>query len=324
MLWAIVGRIDIAAPCPPASGRCCALQIERSVSPPCRGAGGSNFRPNTGSTCVRPASRMIIPYQFIRTNVIRPLVLFLVPLLLFPACGQRARLEVRDQVLKTSDGVLLPARIYRPIQTHPPGLILVHRKGGIAAHWEPLAVRAQQSGYIVVAFDMRGHGGSRDSAGQPMNFKRFTTGDWSNVQLDIQAALKALVDAGADPENLFIAGEALGASLALDFAVRNPAIQGAILVSPGLDYEGIAAEPLLEQLARRPTLLVWSESDGYAASSGSTIKAIAPGHIEAHTYPGTAHGADIFATSPQSTGQVVVWLNQMLGGRGAPEPATPN
>jgi dienelactone hydrolase len=256
--------------------------------------------------------------------VIGSLVLFLLPLLLLPACGQRARLEERNQVLKTSDGVLLPAKIYYPVQPHPPGLILVHRKGGIAAHWEPLAVRAQQSGYIVAAFDMRGHGGSRDSAGQPMNFKRFTPEDRGHVQLDIQAALEALVNAGADPENLFIAGEALGASLALDFAVRNPAIQGTILVSPGLDYEGIAAEPLLEQLARRPTLLVWSESDAYAASSGSALKAIAPGHIEAHTYPGTAHGADIFATSPQSAGQVVVWLNQMLGGKSAPEPATPN
>jgi hypothetical protein len=83
------------------------------------------------------------------------------------------------------------------------------------------------------------------------------------------------------------------------------------MLSPGLDGHGIAAEPLLARLAQRPTLLVWAEGDAYAASSGSTLKAMAPGHVESHTYPGTAHGTDIFATSPQSMGQIVVWLNQM-------------
>ncbi len=238
--------------------------------------------------------------------------------LFLAACGQRARLEDHDLVLKTSDGNALPARIYRPVQPHPPGLILVHRKGGSAALWEPLAVRAQQSGYLVATFDLRGHGGSRDSAGQPMNYKRFSPEDWQKVHLDIDAALQALVEAGADPENLFIAGEALGASLALQYAVQNRAVQGVVMLSPGLDYGGIAAEPLMEQAAQRPTLLVWAEGDAYAASSGSALKAIAPGHIEAHTYPGTAHGTDIFATSPQSMGQIVVWLDQMLGGSAAP------
>lgn len=247
-----------------------------------------------------------------------PLVLLFLPILFLAACGQRARLEDHEQVLKTSDGISLPARIYRPVQPHPPGLILVHRKGGSAERWEPLAVRAQQSGYLVATFDLRGHGGSRNSAGQPLDYKRFTPGDWQKVQLDIDAALKALVETGADPENLFIAGEALGATLALQYAIENRAVQGVVMLSPVLDAEGTAAEPLLTQLAERPTLLVWAEGDAYAASSGSALKVIAPGHIEAHTYPGTAHGTDIFATSPQSMGQIVVWLDQMLGGSAAP------
>ena len=227
------------------------------------------------------------------------------------ACGARARLEDRAQSLVASDGVKLETHLYLPVQTNPPGLILVHRQGASAAHWEPLAVRAQQSGYLVVALNLRGHVGSFDPSGQPMDYKQFTEADWQKVLLDIDAGKKALLDAGADPVNLFIVGEGLGASLALQYVTGDPEIQGLVMISPGLDYQGIAAEPLVAELARRPTLLVWAEGDAYAASSGSTLKGIAPGHLEVHSYPGTAHGTDLFATSPQSMGQIVVWLDQM-------------
>lgn len=240
------------------------------------------------------------------------------------SCSPRARLEERNHELRTADGWVLQARIYQPVNSRPPGLVLVHRKGGRAALWEPLAVRAQQSGYLVVAFDLRGHGASRNPAQPSRSLNEFGPGDWQKAQFDIQAALDALIDAGADPENLFIAGEALGASLALEYAVSNPAIQGLVMISPGLDYGGIDTEGLVEQLARRPTLLVWSESDAHAAASGTDLKAIAPGHIETHTYAGSAHGTDLFATSPQSIGQIVVWLNQMLAGDDPPEKAPPD
>ena len=230
---------------------------------------------------------------------------------LLSACGARSRLEARTQNIVTSDGVKLQARLYLPDQTNPPGLILVHRQGANAAHWEPLAVRAQQSGYLVVALNLRGHAGSLDAKGQAMDFKRFGVADWQKVLLDIDAGKRALLDAGADPANLFIVGEGLGASLALQYVTGDPEIQGLVMISPGLDYQGIAAEPLVAELARRPTLLIWAEGDAYAASSGGTLKSIAPGHVEVHTYSGTSHGTDLFATSPQSMGQIVVWLDQM-------------
>jgi len=226
---------------------------------------------------------------------------------LLGACGARPRLEDRTQAIVTSDGLSLDTRLYLPAQAQPPGLILVHRQGASATHWEPLAVRAQQSGYLVLALNLRGH----DPQGQTMDFKRFTEADWQKCLLDIDAGKKSLLDVGADPENLFIAGEGLGASLALQYAMGDTQIQGLIMISPGLDYQGIAAEPLLIERTQRPTLLVWAEGDAYAASSGGTLKRVAPGHVEVHTYPGTSHGTDLFATSPQSMGQIVVWLEQM-------------
>ena len=244
------------------------------------------------------------------------LVLLLVAALL-GACDARPRLEDRNQTLLTSDGLTLEARLYLPADPDPPGLILVHRQGASAAHWEPLAVRAQQSGYMVIALNLRGHDGRRDPHNRAMDYKRFTDAEWQNCLLDIDAGKKHLLDAGADPENLFIAGEGLGASLALQYATGDSQIQGLVMLSPGLDSRGIAAEPLLAQRTQRPTLLVWAEGDAYAALSGGTLKRTAPGHVEVHTYPGTSHGTDLFATSPQSMGQIVVWLDQMRSDSGA-------
>lgn len=247
----------------------------------------------------------------------RPALFFFSAVLLFSAsllvsCGKRARLEDRAETLHASDGITLPAHLFVPTRPNAPGLILVHRLGANATLWEPLAVRAQQSGYLVVTFDLRGHGASRDAQGLPMDYKSFTDSNWHTVLHDIDAAKKLLLDAGADPNNLFVGGEGLGASLALQYAAAHPDMQGLVMLSPALNDHGIDAEPLLAALAERPTLLVWSEGDAYAASSGSTLKAIAPGHVESHTYPGTAHGTDIFATSVQAVGQIVVWLDQML------------
>ena len=129
--------------------------------------------------------------------------------------------------------------------------------------------------------------------------------------MDIDAALGRLQSLGAAPDDLFLVGEGFGANLALDYTQSHRDVQGVVLLSAGKSYYGLEADTLMAAMRTRPTLLVWSERDDYAAATGSSLQRVAPGHVEVRVYPGTAFGADIFETAPESMGQVLVWLDQM-------------
>jgi len=227
-------------------------------------------------------------------------------------CHERARSEVQSLTLSTSDGVRLAAQCFIPVQDHPPGLLLVHRLGGARQDWEVLARSVQQSGYMALSFDLRGHGESCQQVDGLLDYRNFDDGQWRDAQLDIAAAKAAVLANGADPKNLFIAGEALGASLAMAYAASDPDIQGVVLLSPGLDYKGIDSVALMPSFATRPMLLIWSEGDAYAVSAAGTLQRAVVGHVEVHSYPGSAHGTDILTLLPHSVGQISVWLGQML------------
>lgn len=239
-----------------------------------------------------------------------PLILALL-LTLAGGCTRRGQLHDEPIKLATADGITLAAHQYVPAQENPPGLILVHRAGGDRALWTGFAVRAQQWGYLVIALDLRGHGESLGGAGTTLDHRKFGDDTWGRMDLDLDAAVQALIALGANPRDLFIAGEGFGANLALRYTLDRRDIQGVVLLSPGTAYHGIESAPLMEQLRTRPALIIWSERDEYAAATAATLQRRAAGHLEARAYPGTAHGADIFTSAPESMGQVLVWLDQM-------------
>lgn len=226
-------------------------------------------------------------------------------------CAGRGETGSEVFTLTADDGVAIQGRLYAPDAVAPPGLMLVHGRGGSSDRWEALARRALQAGYLVGAVELRGHGASASPPEAPEGFRAFNAATWQGAHLDIRALEALLISRGADPENLYIAGEGLGASLALQYAAEHPMLQGAVLLSIGLEEEGIAAEPLVAALADRPLLLIWSEGDAHGAAAGNVLKQVAPGLVEVRTYAGSAHGTDIFATSEVAIEQVVRWLDQM-------------
>lgn len=227
-------------------------------------------------------------------------------------CRARPAETVRDIVLRAEDGVVLAARLYLPVQENPPGLLLAHAPGRDGGVWESFAETARRRGYLCLAIDLRGHGASEYPGDAPRDSRRFRTEDWLGVLHDFAAAKQALITHGADPGNLAIAGEDLGANLALLFASRETAMQAVVLLSPGLDYSGIETEGLVGAMKDCPVLILASEDDAYAAMSASVLKAASEGFSELHRYPGSAHGIDLLFTSDTAAGQILEWLDSIL------------
>ena len=244
-------------------------------------------------------------------------------------CGAGApagRAAREDLSFPTSDGVAIHATLYRPAAANPPAVILLHRVGADRQAWAAVAERLCAEGYMALAIDLRGHGLSR-SAGDDgaLSFRNFSDEDWQRALLDAAAAKDALVRAGADPNNLAIAGESIGANLALRYAMQDPAMQAVAAISPGLDYHGVKTEDAVVALRERPVLLMAAEGDAYAAQSAAALKAASEGYCEWRSYPGATHGTDLFAASQQAMEQFVGWFSPIIGPRRAasdhPDPA---
>ncbi len=229
---------------------------------------------------------------------------------------------------RAADGVELHAAVYPGADAAPPGLILLHGRGSSKESWSLFALRAQQTGYQCLAVDARGHGQSVQSpGGEVLSHRTFRPRDWRAVLLDIASAKDILLERGADPENLALVGSGIGANLILEYAASDPDIQAVVLISPGLNIEGIRPLETMERYGKRPVLLATTRGDAYAASSCKALKAAAPGFSELVEYDGSAHGTDIFALHPACVGQILLWLDTVIvpsSDNGADRPSVEN
>jgi len=156
----------------------------------------------------------------------------------------------------------LKATMYTPSGSGPlPGVILLHMLGSDRQVWDDngLANTLVENGYAVLSVDMRGHGETGSSI------------DWPLAPEDLQRAWDHFTSLETvDPQRTAVIGASIGANLALVTGADQPAIRTVILLSPGLDYRGVATEGPLEKYGPRPILIVASEEDVYAADSSRT------------------------------------------------------
>lgn len=207
-------------------------------------------------------------------------------------------------------GTLFPARADGP---RAPGLVLVHALGADRSAWMPFALAAQRRGYACMAYDVRGHGQSTVWRAGSVSYQSFDNGEWRDAALDIEAAHRELIRRGADPENTAVVGADIGAALALFHADRTDDIQALVMVSPLPRHNGLDLDPLIRQSGRRPVLLIAAEGDSPSASEAMRLKELAPGFSELRLYPGTAHGTDLLAASPNVIEEILLWLDPIIG-----------
>ncbi len=216
-------------------------------------------------------------------------------------------------VLEAPCGFRVAVWLHRPAQANPPGLLLLHAYGGTHERWRSFAERACGEGYLVALPDLPGHGESRLRRGETVPHQSFRPEDWRAMAADFSVVGRAMCEAGANPANLALVGEDMGTTLALLALQHDPQWQAAVLLSPGLEYQGVPAEPAIRELVTRPVLLMASENDAYSASSAETLKNAAPGFSQLEMYSGTAHGADLFVMAPTAEDTALHWLGETIG-----------
>jgi dienelactone hydrolase len=212
--------------------------------------------------------------------------------------------DVENITIAGAEGLPLQATLYTPGRSGPlPGVVLLHMLGSDRQVWDDngIANTLVENGYAVLAVDMRGHGETGNSI------------DWQLAPEDLQRAWEHFTSLDTvDPQRTAIVGASIGANLALLTSAEQPAIRTVILLSPGLDYRGVATEGPLEMYGARPILIVASEEDTYAADSSRTMAGLAEGESRLEMYNGAGHGTRMFSAQPELSGLILTWLAQIL------------
>lgn len=205
---------------------------------------------------------------------------------------------VLPMTISAPDGTALQARFYAASIQPAPAALLVHQAGSSQQDWAPLIEPLRAAGYAVMTFDLRGHGGSGGEA------------DWAQMPGDTQAALRLLSAlAGVDSSRIVLIGASIGANLALNACADLVGCGAAVLLSPGLDYHGIATAPAIPRLGARALLIVTGQPDANNPADSVMLDdlAAASDH-QLVIIPAAAHGARLFAAEPGLVARIVAWL----------------
>jgi dienelactone hydrolase len=233
----------------------------------------------------------------------------------FSGCKREATVVSTEHEWTSPDGVVIQGTVYHNTlfdDTSPPGFILLHSLDGSRADWIGFTNRLAEQGYMSLAYDMRGHGDSIMQLGKPIQHQDFTLTDWQGAIHDVGQAKQTLLEAGADPDNIFVIGSELGANLAFKYAHGDSSIQAAILFSPGLEYKNISIKQDMSDNRRLPILLLASEGDSYSAESVAQLKLLSPAYTESNIYPGTARGSDLVVINDRVMPQLLAWIEPIV------------
>ena len=224
----------------------------------------------------------------------------------FVIASRTPEAAARAVALAAEDGVALAGTLHEAAQRPAPAVILLHMQTRSREDWQGVGNRLADAGIHALAIDFRGHGGSSSgpSSADGAAAERYV--------LDVRAAYAYLV---ARPDlvrtsAIGIAGASIGANVAILAAAAEPRIRSLALLSAGLDYRSLRAEPAYRQLAGRRVVLVAGTDDPYAMRS---LRQLAePGGAETWTFERAGHGTVMLSRHPALAGSLVDWFLRTL------------
>lgn len=204
--------------------------------------------------------------------------------------------------VEAADGLVLVGDFYAvPDGSDGRAVVLIHMLSSRRSAWEPLIPALHEAGYAILNIDMRGHG---DTGGRR---------EWPAAETDVQTWLDWLREqAGIRADAVSIVGASIGSNLALMGCANDTACVTAIALSPGLDYQGVAAkDAVVTGLSERSALLVAAHGDLYSAISVEEMAKDAKGEVGLRLYTGRDHGTELFRERGEAVnGMIVAWLDE--------------
>jgi pimeloyl-ACP methyl ester carboxylesterase len=221
----------------------------------------------------------------------------------------------------TDDGVSIVGTYYTPVSSHQTtnAIILLHMFGRDRNDWNAFASNLSNStnGYAVLSIDLRGHGESINQTGKTISFQSFTPPDFNKMVLDVKAAKHFLVaQKNISSNNIVIVGASIGANVGLNYAASDPSVKAVVLLSPGLNYKGIATSAAITGY-KNPIYIATAGKDPIAGSDPQALCTMinCGNHLKIYQ-DSSNHGTDMFldkSLNPPLNKLVISWLGTTFG-----------
>lgn len=210
--------------------------------------------------------------------------------------------------LTTADGVTIIGA-HDKIEPPGPSILLLHMMPAAKESWRGFAAKLNEAEIGALAIDLRGHG---ESDGGPDGYRTFTDEEHQLSIEDVRTGIKYQKEEGASP--IFVAGASIGANLALNILAEDPEIEGAILLSAGLDYRGVETLPAAKKI--RPDQSVYvvaAKDDGNCGKMAEEIfNVLATDRKKLEVFDIGGHGTNIFWKHPDLMDRLVRWLQELI------------
>lgn len=172
--------------------------------------------------------------------------------------------KVTDVKFNAPDGVIVGADYFEPLKKSgkSPVVILIHMRGAFPAHrksWTPLVQPLLDSGFAILAYDVRGFGASVEPAAMDLR-NRLGRNDptlFLDAWKDAAGAVTFLESRPeCDTKNIVVIGASNGFSIAVDFATRSSNVKALIGLSPYPKKDGLETSEQIKSLKDRRILLM--------------------------------------------------------------------
>ena len=214
----------------------------------------------------------------------------------------------------TADGCRLEA-FYQAPSTGAYVFVNSHGLGSNKNEWRVLEAELVKKGYGYLSLDFRGHGGSLECGGVPVDYRLFDPVQWGALSGDIKASARFLKTKGITAGRLILCGASIGANLSLKAVMEGVRPAGVILLSPGLVYAGVKADDFFKADLGIPVFIAASENDDYAWRSYNYFaERAAVSRIKAVFRPGAGgHGVNMLTAEdpPGMVGALMSWTGRL-------------